>query len=455
MQRIFSLLVLLMFTLSLSAQDLRRKGNFGFVPAAMSAEEQSNPPCGQSGLSIQQVLPASVSEQMGLRSGDILMRINDQTVSDMQAIGRVKTHLRDGDALTMLVCRRGKKITLTGKMMGKAREVHPKADILYDVVQVGDLTLRAIVSKPKRAGRFPVIYFIPGYTCVTLDNLQSWHPYRRILDSLMATEQYVIVRVEKPGMGDSEGDCMEIGFETELNAFRKGFEHLLTYDFVDQKNVFIFGHSLGGMIAPIIAAERKDVRGIAVYGTRHEPWFEYLPMTIRQQNPRFGTDYLENERDMRAMHRIFAMLFLDRKHPQEIAAADPAYGPLLQKHFGWDGKAVLIGRHASFLHEIEDHNMVEAWGTLESKVLLMHGEADIQALGPDGAQEILRIVNHYHPGQASFKLIEGTDHGFIKLGSLDKSYQITGKPEYGQYLQNAFNYEVVDTLLAWLAGQTL
>ena len=158
---------------------------------------------------------------------------------------------------------------------------------------------------------------------------------------------------------------------------------------------------------------------------------------------------------MRSLHKVFAMLFLDRKHPKDIAAADPAYGPLMRQHLNWDGGDMLIGRHATFLQEIENHSMVKAWGTLESKVLIMHGEADIQALGPDAAQEIQTIVNHYHPGHAEFKLIEGTDHSFIKLGSLADSYKITGQPEYGKYLQNAFNYEVVDTLLNWLAGQKL
>jgi len=43
---------------------------------------------------------------------------------------------------------------------------------------------------------------------------------------------------------------------------------------VDQDNVFIVGHSMGGVFAPILAAE-FPVKGIAVYGTVVKTWTEY------------------------------------------------------------------------------------------------------------------------------------------------------------------------------------
>ena len=94
---------------------------------------------------------------------------------------------------------------------------------------------------------------------------------------------YVTMRVDKPGCGDSEGGPWpEIDFQAELDGYGQGLKALKAYSFVDPDKVFIFGHSMGGVMGPLLAAETK-VKGVAVYGTVFRTWFEYQVENVRRQ----------------------------------------------------------------------------------------------------------------------------------------------------------------------------
>lgn len=87
---------------------------------------------------------------------------------------------------------------------------------------------------------------------------------------------YAVVRVEKPGIGESEGTkrLRSPQLSKDLTAFQNAFAFFKKLPFIDSTQVFLFGHSQGGITAPLLAAKTKfKPRGILVYGTVVKPWF--------------------------------------------------------------------------------------------------------------------------------------------------------------------------------------
>ena len=83
----------------------------------------------------------------------------------------------------------------------------------------------------------------------------------------IATRGYVTMRVEKSGVGDSEGPpCGEIGYSQELEGYGAALAALKRHPSVDSDKVYLLGISLGGVFAPVLAGG-NPVRGIIVYGT--------------------------------------------------------------------------------------------------------------------------------------------------------------------------------------------
>jgi len=63
------------------------------------------------------------------------------------------------------------------------------------------------------------------------------------------------MRVDKPGVGESEGVCKRTDFLTELSGYRAAFDSLRKCQFIDLDRVFV-GLSNGGGTAPLVAQGR-------------------------------------------------------------------------------------------------------------------------------------------------------------------------------------------------------
>src|SRR6185295_607143 len=83
----------------------------------------------------------------------------------------------------------------------------------------------------------------------------------------LAARGFVTMRVDKPGAGESEGPpCPEGGFDAELAGYRAALHELKEDPAVDPTRIYLFGDSLGGFMAPLLANE-THVAGISAYGT--------------------------------------------------------------------------------------------------------------------------------------------------------------------------------------------
>ncbi len=81
------------------------------------------------------------------------------------------------------------------------------------------------------------------------------------------SQGFVTMRVEKSGVGDSEGPpCASIGFKEEFEGYKAAFQALRSHPAVEKDRIYLLGISLGGVFAPLLAAETR-VAGIIVYGT--------------------------------------------------------------------------------------------------------------------------------------------------------------------------------------------
>ena len=61
------------------------------------------------GVLVQDVVAASPAETAGLRAGDVITAINDQTIDADNALSNVLTRFKVGDTVTLTVYRNGQK----------------------------------------------------------------------------------------------------------------------------------------------------------------------------------------------------------------------------------------------------------------------------------------------------------------------------------------------------------
>ncbi|MEM9548616.1 MAG: alpha/beta fold hydrolase [Bacteroidota bacterium] len=448
---IITTIALVLLAFCTHAQKLKRRASLGFTPVPIDSTMISDLGMnGPKGLLITRILDQGSMSMLKAENRDVLLEINGVPTNTFQELLAVRSTLREGDDMKLKVIRNGEEKTLTGKASLVPYETSQYSEVIYDQFDFKEGRIRTIVNKPNKPGKHPAIFFIPGYICASIDNLNSLNPYRKLLDSLVA-KGYAVFRMEKPGMGDNEntGDCRQLGFHQEVDSYLKGYEQLKKYDFIDQHNIFLWGHSMGGLYAPIVAS-KKQPKGVVFYGMVHDSWPEYLLRMVRYQNPRISaSDYLETDKDIRTLYSLLYKHYHLGKSSKELAK-NPEFDKILKRDFWFDGENQILLRHENFWRELYEYSMTEAFHDFQGFVLSMNGEADIEVINDFSQREVIHIVNTFHPGKGEFYYLPKTDHMMIEVGTLEEGAVLRYQPRYREMMANNFNYDIVDKTDSWI-----
>src|SRR4029077_16179796 len=142
--------------------------------------------------------------------------VTTRTLADViAAVGR---HVR-GRNIAIDLIRDGSPQHREGALKPLMQEKLAGAEMEYGSVVASGARLRTIVSIPANlAGRAPAVLLIPGGGCGSIDTPLSPDIAQPGLMRVIGASGFVTMRVDKSGVGDSEGPpCDSIGYEQELS----------------------------------------------------------------------------------------------------------------------------------------------------------------------------------------------------------------------------------------------
>ncbi len=413
----------------------------------------------EGGARIREIMPGSSAEGSKLNAGDVLTKLGDLPVTSPTDVVRAMRKIKGGDTINVELLRDGEPMRLELALKEWPREEPTDAyGVEYaDVASAGGrLRTITLVPKgtPKPGQKRPALLVIQGLGAASLDNPKPGEPiekptgmgvYRTIADAL-AARGFVVARVDKGGCGDSEGDPTKLDFNQELDGYRQALQALGSRPDVDRERIFIFGHSMGGVFGPMLAAE-TPVRGVAVYGTLVKTWLEYLAENHRRQALLAGTHPADLDRQARALEKFNHELLVDKKSPEEVVKEDSSLAALAGE-FGLQGDQ-LFGRHYTFFQQLHDVNLPEFWAKSDGQVLALWGEAEYVS-GRDDHELIAAIVNAKHEGQGAFAVVKQSDHGFSLARSPAEAHEVSSQSTPGA--ASRFNPEIIRVLDEWLTA---
>jgi pimeloyl-ACP methyl ester carboxylesterase len=380
----------------------------------------------EGGVRVREVMAGSSAEAAGLAAGDVIRALDGEAAGSLgDLVGRLRSR-REGETVEAEVARDGEPRTTAIALKGWPREAGTEAyGVEYGEVPsvVGRLRTIAYVPKGEREERRPALLIVQGIGAATLDNPRPGEPveaptgmnvYRALADAA-ARAGFVALRVDKGGCGDSEGDAATLDFEQELDGYRAALAALRSRGDVDPERVFLFGHSMGGVFAPILAGETA-VRGVIVYGTLVKTWAEYVAENSRRQAMLAGADPVAFDREARLMMRFHHALLVERKPIAEILAEIPEIEAVRDDL--WIDGDMMYGRHYSFFPQLADRNLAEAWTNAapRTRVLALWGAAEFVTAREDH-EWIADMVNRVAEGHGEFRVVEDSDHGFHRFAT--------------------------------------
>lgn len=396
LRKVFPVLLIVGFCLVgvwVSAQSLPRRPFIG-LDLRWNAEEEV--------LVVAKVHQRSAAEKAGLLPGDQLISLDGVPLHSYgQLLELVGKHRKVGDKITLTVRRNGQPLVKKLRLGAYPQEYAADFDIDYREVVTPEGRLRCIVTIPRVPKPVPAVLFIQGIACQSIDTPFDTERASTQLLYELTRRGMATVRVDKFGIGDSEGpDCIEVDFETERRAFLLALQQLKKYDFVDSTQVILLGHSVGGIIAVQIA-NQEAVKGIVVYGTVGRRWTDYLLESRRRLSMMRGKPEAEMDEYLTGINRCNVQYFMLHQAKEQVARANPGYERYL---------SLFDIRKDNYWFQLQEVNVPAEWSRYDGFLLSLWGEFDIASLEEDHRM-IAHIVEKKNPGKAVFMRVPQADHG--------------------------------------------
>jgi len=393
---------------------------------------------------VTQVMAGGTADAAGLKVDDVLTSVDGVAIDKPQSLGQVVGPLDSGKSVKIEFVRGGKPQTVEVVAKPKLVDDGPGYKTTYDQVVSKGKRIRIFVTRPTttETGKLPVLFLIQGIGYSSNEQpLTGGSPYAKICRAF-SDKGWVTVRVDKPGLGDSEGGPADkVDFDFEVDAFRQALLKTKSYPFVDPDKVVIFGHSMGGCEGPLLASE-IPVKGLAVYGTVIRTWQEYWMDAVRSQGSLSGANASDLDQAARDNIAALHLVFNEGLSPAEVKEKFPKWSAAVAgllpdgEHFSGIGIAFWRGCFAQ--------NYARYWEKLDTNVLSIYGACDFVAERVDHPL-IAEVVNSKHPGRAQFVEIPNSDHAFRNVASKKESLEFWAKGG------KDFNPAICDLLLKWAA----
>jgi pimeloyl-ACP methyl ester carboxylesterase len=241
----------------------------------------------------------------------------------------------------------------------------------------------------------------------------------RLVQDVVRKSSALVFRMDKPGVGDSEGDCARTDFDTELDAYRRAFEAFRRHPRVDPARIALFGISNGGGFAPLVAGDTKVAAYLSIDGWS-KTWFEHMIDLERRRLVLSGTEPAKVTAQLKPLMELHAAYLFDRLTPAQVLERRPQL-----KGVWYDEPDSQYGRPASFYHQLQDLELAAAWGKVRSPTLVVWGDYD-WIMDRADQEQIVRLVGP----SARLLVVPRADHGLTQHPDEKTAFEKVGRGEY-------------------------
>lgn len=424
-----------------SQKQLRHRGFAGFSYRAVTKADMNslNLP-DMNGVIVTRVFPNTPAARAGLQVGDIIEKYDDNLILDNSQFISVTRLYYAGDRINVSLLRDGKPVAVSLVLEAFPEETSSELDIEYTSFSNKDILFRAVVTSPLNSGekRLPALLMVSALNSPRLIGIPSYMMYREVAHAV-AKKGFRVMRFELRGFGDSEGeDYRATDFNTEVNDNLAALDYLMNRDDVDEDNVFVFGHSTGGIIAAILAGKRETA-GLITSCTIGRTFYERLVETVRLQARLAGE--LAVNIDRKIKDYLYLTVSVARGDSlSAILERNPELSRFVNKN-----KRIMDDRTVEYWRQLLNLNLSEIYTKITEPVLIIYGASDFltQLAGHEYIKDVLLASGNV---DVRLTVIPNLDHRY--------AYAKDKKESFENYKTGNFrgNPEATKQIIEWMLG---
>ncbi|WP_430432184.1 alpha/beta hydrolase family protein [Oceanicaulis sp.] len=324
----------------------------------------------------------------------------------------------------------------------------PQAPFPYTIEEVRidnpdaeGVTLAGSLTLPEGEGPFPGVVLISGSGPQDRDETVWTHqPFAVLADSL-TRRGIAVLRYDDRGFADSTGDfasATSYDFASDAAAVA---EWMRNHPLINA--VGLAGHSEGGLIAPIVAAEHSETAFIILLAGPGTPGHRFIIDQIMANSDAMGIDSAETRARVAVMETLVDAV----RHARDQDSAEAALDGLLTEEtlsileVPADQKAVFISSMSrDWYRELVNYDPADWFARVDQPVLALQGTLDLQIVAEPNVAGLETLLAD--KPDAQIVVLEGRNHLF-------QNAQTGLMTEYAQ-IEETFDPEVMALIADWI-----
>lgn len=313
------------------------------------------------------------------------------------------------------------------------------------------------LTYPTAGGPFPAVILITGSGQTDRDETLLGHKPFAVIADFLTRRGYAVLRVDDRQIGKSTGDILKATSKDFAADVETGLRYLQNRKEINQKKIGLAGHSEGGLIACIVAAENKNIdfvillagpglRGLELMALQNEAYYLSLGVsknladaakTIVSYEMQAVVDSPDSTRQQEQLWNSFSTW---KKN------ADPAILNSLGLNNDSSARIFLQNNLAAmnkpwfaYFIQADPGSFIRQ---MHCKVLALNGSKDIQVLPDQNLTAIDSALRKSYSKIFVTQKIDGLNHLF-------QHCKTCTVPEYGE-LEETFAPEVLEIMSDWL-----
>ncbi len=423
-------------TLSVGANDLRMVVHIETAGDSLTATMDS-PDQGATGIPVQEV---SVSaDSLSLDVSVVNGRFEGVVGSEGQVIEGTWTQNGQSFPLTL---ERGDV-----ERAELQRPQTPEPPYPYDTTNVSfrneeaGITLAGTLSLPEGEGPHPAVVLVSGSGSQDRRSVVAGHALFRVVADHLTRQGIAVFRYDERGVGASTGTFSSATTEDLAADVRAIVEGLSERS--DLGPLGVYGHSEGGIVAPLVARELDTVEFLVLLAPPGVPGVELIPEQVAQITRANGTPAEQVDSIQSVQRRIVSTV---AEAPDSTAAAHQLK-ELLSELGGSGGQVErqIEQLTRSWYRSFLTLDPAPALRDVEVPVLVLFGENDLQVPPGQNRPPVEAALRANTRDEVTVKTISGVNHLFQPSD--------TGLPNEYQSIDTTMAPEVLEIISDWILGR--
>jgi fermentation-respiration switch protein FrsA (DUF1100 family) len=331
----------------------------------------------------------------------------------------------------------------------RPQEPQPPFDYIIENVTFMNISdgikLAGTLTIPKNTTEFPTVVLISGSGPQDRNSELLGHkPFWVIADHL--TKNGIgVLRVDDRGTAESEGNYNE----ASLDAFIKDTESALAYlqsrKDINSSKIGLIGHSLGGLIAPIVATKSQKISFVIMLagpGIRGDKLMLLQKAMVERQ---MGVPETAIKSGQINIGGAYDLILETKVNNRDSIKAK--LKPYFKKAFGGmlpENQVNAISSQLSYpwLVDFIKYDPSQSLSQITCPVLALNGSKDLQVPADENLKAIDSILNANGNQNVTTKKIENHNHLFQKCE--------TGLPQEYEKINQTFSPLVLEMMTEWI-----